>query len=630
MRGPIEQMLRLVLPEFSVTGRSRSFPFSDEAPGFVAFGIGVGAEQNVVKGNWLGILPDRKTLLAHSRGIVVSAANGSQIISNVVAGSSSSGLAINGSSASSRVIGNEIMLSGENGIQIVRNTPGLVISGNVIHDNGQRSPFFRAGIALSGEELSANRQVTISQNSIYNNVGLGISYKSDYEIGTKYDDTTPTKGDYPVLYYKPPPILMNGQLKIGGEFTGTPLATYLFEFFASDHANPSGYGEGQTFIGSAALTTTVTGSGVIDVTLPFRANQGNYLTATTTAPDGTTSEFSNAVLIQDCLPGVKGLCPGLEAQVPNLGNTPGLRSLRLDSRSVPSKPAKRGPRPAGGPTPDGPVSAGDGNGDGTPDWQQSNVASLPSISGVWVTLAAPPGTVLENVTPSGPPDFTRLPEGDTFPIGFLSFGITNLPANGALVVTNLLHLDAAPDFPYTATTFFNYGPTPENPQPHWYEFNFDGATGAELFADRILLHFRDGARGDDDLVANGQIITVGAPAYQVPPGPILQVLNTTVDWTTNAYYQPDTNGVLVLVTNAVPQVSCVLAWPASATNYMLEFTETLSPFEVVFDNTNVISLSIAWQPVPESPVVVNGQNIVTNAVISRSRFFRLMLMINPP
>jgi integrase/recombinase XerD len=35
VRGPIEQMLRLVLPEFTVTGRRGPFPFSDEAPGFL-------------------------------------------------------------------------------------------------------------------------------------------------------------------------------------------------------------------------------------------------------------------------------------------------------------------------------------------------------------------------------------------------------------------------------------------------------------------------------------------------------------------------------------------------------------------------------------------------------------------
>lgn len=35
VRGPIEQMLRLVLPQFTLTGRSRPFPFSDPAPGFL-------------------------------------------------------------------------------------------------------------------------------------------------------------------------------------------------------------------------------------------------------------------------------------------------------------------------------------------------------------------------------------------------------------------------------------------------------------------------------------------------------------------------------------------------------------------------------------------------------------------
>lgn len=36
VRGPIEQMLQLVLPEFTRTGRSRPFPFNDQAPGFLA------------------------------------------------------------------------------------------------------------------------------------------------------------------------------------------------------------------------------------------------------------------------------------------------------------------------------------------------------------------------------------------------------------------------------------------------------------------------------------------------------------------------------------------------------------------------------------------------------------------
>jgi site-specific recombinase XerD len=36
VRGPIEQMLRLILPDFSLTGRRKPFPFADQAPGFLA------------------------------------------------------------------------------------------------------------------------------------------------------------------------------------------------------------------------------------------------------------------------------------------------------------------------------------------------------------------------------------------------------------------------------------------------------------------------------------------------------------------------------------------------------------------------------------------------------------------
>ena len=35
-RGPIEQMIRLLVPDFALTGRRKAFPFTDQAPGFVA------------------------------------------------------------------------------------------------------------------------------------------------------------------------------------------------------------------------------------------------------------------------------------------------------------------------------------------------------------------------------------------------------------------------------------------------------------------------------------------------------------------------------------------------------------------------------------------------------------------
>ncbi len=51
-----------------------------------------------------------------------------------------------------------------------------------------------------------------------------------------------------------------------------------------------------------------------------------------------------------------------------------------------------------------------------------------------------------------------------------------------------------------------FGPTVDNTVPHWYEFRYDGATGAEIVGNTIILHYVDGGRGDADLDnANGVI-----------------------------------------------------------------------------------------------------------------------------
>jgi hypothetical protein len=70
-----------------------------------------------------------------------------------------------------------------------------------------------------------------------------------------------------------------------------------------------------------------------------------------------------------------------------------------------------------------------------------------------------------------------------------------------------LYLPAAVD------SFWKFGPTPDDPTNHWYEFTYDGETGAEINGDTITLHFVDGLRGDHDLNGgNGTIVDPGAPS----------------------------------------------------------------------------------------------------------------------
>ncbi len=148
----------------------------------------------------------------------------------------------------------------------------------------------------------------------------------------------------------------------------------------------------------------------------------------------------------------------------------------------------------------------DGNGDGIPDYQQPNVASMNTFSGLdLITLASPNGTTLANAQAKDNPSPGNSPSGVTFPYGFFDFIVNGLTPGGATTVTLYLPVGAAPN------TYYKYGPTPGNTAAHWYEFLYDGQTGAVMVANVITLHFADGLRGDDDLTADGIVIDQGGP-----------------------------------------------------------------------------------------------------------------------
>ena len=83
----------------------------------------------------------------------------------------------------------------------------------------------------------------------------------------------------------------------------SPSDSYRVEFFGNDEADPSGYGEGQTFLG--AITSSNGTNQQTAITLPSGYNlAGKFITATTTAVDntkpagfGSTSEFSKNIQV---------------------------------------------------------------------------------------------------------------------------------------------------------------------------------------------------------------------------------------------------------------------------------------------------------------------------------------------
>ncbi|MBD2169240.1 DUF4114 domain-containing protein [Calothrix membranacea FACHB-236] len=161
----------------------------------------------------------------------------------------------------------------------------------------------------------------------------------------------------------------------------------------------------------------------------------------------------------------------------------------------------------------------DGNQDGKPDIEQPNVLSLkPPTDNTEdiLTFFSQPGSILKNakITENPAIDDSDNPENKDidFPVDFFNFELEGLTPGTATTVNLLLPQDQA------YNTFWKYGKTPDNNQDHWYEFLYDGETGAQFIdtnddgkADQIVLHFVDGKRGDADLTANGAIINSGAP-----------------------------------------------------------------------------------------------------------------------
>ena len=146
------------------------------------------------------------------------------------------------------------------------------------------------------------------------------------------------------------------------------------------------------------------------------------------------------------------------------------------------------------------VPGGQGDEVSFPNSKNQETIRLVSEGGTTFVRAA----AVENPSPE------KVPSQPNFPVGFFDFTLQGTPVGQATTVTIFL-ADGV-----MVNTYWKFGPTPDNPIPHWYEFLFDGVTGAEILSDRIILHFVDGERGDDDLTANGAISSQGGLAFSTP------------------------------------------------------------------------------------------------------------------
>jgi parallel beta-helix repeat protein len=210
---------------------------------------------------------------------------------NVISGNQDEGVYLYGTASTGNVVqGNAITDNGFFGVRIGF-APGNTIGGtsggteNTISGNGAD------GIYVEGGTATGNR---LLRNSIFNNLGLGIDLESDgVAPNDAGDGDSGANGlqNYPVLTS----AASGGNLTtVKGTLNSQPNSEYRLEFFFGDvgACDPSGNGEGRTFLGAGVATTN--GSGNVSFTFVSNTSlgAGRLVAATATDAAGNTSEFS--------------------------------------------------------------------------------------------------------------------------------------------------------------------------------------------------------------------------------------------------------------------------------------------------------------------------------------------------
>jgi hypothetical protein len=91
--------------------------------------------------------------------------------------------------------------------------------------------------------------------------------------------------------------IFGADTRVAGQLRSTPGSVFTIDFYASPAADPSGFGEGQRWLGAIQATTDTLGVAGFSTDLAG-ALVDEFITATATSATGSTSEFSEAQVVR--------------------------------------------------------------------------------------------------------------------------------------------------------------------------------------------------------------------------------------------------------------------------------------------------------------------------------------------
>jgi hypothetical protein len=274
--------------------------------------IANGATGNTIQGNLIGTdVTGTKALGNTGRGVgIEGGASGSNLIGGSEAGArniiSANGTAANPAagvgieSDGNRVQGNYIGTDITGTLALGNKAYGVTIrnggANNLIGGAGFSEGNVIAFNASGGIQVLAGKGNQFSANSIFDNAGLGINLDND-----AVTPNDPLDADTGPNNLQNCPVLLAATntasgVRIIGTLNTTPNTSgVVLEFFANDVPDPSGYGEGKTFLGRITVATDGAGNAAFNQIIPAAVTPVSYLSATATA-GGNTSEFSAGVV----------------------------------------------------------------------------------------------------------------------------------------------------------------------------------------------------------------------------------------------------------------------------------------------------------------------------------------------
>ena len=262
---------------------------------------------NLIQGNFIGTdLTGSNDLGNGSSGVAVNEANNCTVggtvsgSGNVISGNGTNGVRINAPTATgNNVQGNKIgtradgitpLPNGADGILILNAASNNTIGGAAAEGN---IIAFNLGAGVRVDSGTGN---LIQVNSIFLNGALGIDLAP---AGVTPNDAGDADSGANGLQNFPVLTSANGAVGGGSNIQGTlnsnANSTFTLSFYSSSSCDPSGNGEGQTFLGSGTATTNGSGNLTFNLTVPNHANPGESITATATSAAGNTSEFSGCI-----------------------------------------------------------------------------------------------------------------------------------------------------------------------------------------------------------------------------------------------------------------------------------------------------------------------------------------------